>query len=340
MIYLISNTGSIGLTPPGIPIIDQYILHPWWNSSPSAWESTLDILSDSESLRKITLIQFNNIQISPLNLFKNHNYLGIVQEFFIYPVMSQGHQGYSPITQEYTFKIFCFLLIFSLVFSFKINYKKIKPDLKLFIVGVISLLIFTLIGWARSPVFRYFIFIDFLMLILLVLPILEFKKINKKIAILIIFIVMMSICINLASEVKRDNNYIYTVGHQALISQNGGIFESIELSKFIKDNTPTDSFVFTNIAEVGFYSERKIIWDDRLFFIKNKDDLKKILKNYNFDYLVIPYYSGVESYDNWKYYQGIPKDSEFNKLLLDNSVFTKIKVYNSSTLYRFNKNET
>ena len=167
------------------------------------------------------------------------------------------------------------------------------------------------------------------------------KKVNNQVKVILVFLLLVFIFVAVGSEISRDISYKYTVGHRYLpVSNEGGLSETIELSKFLKEKVPKEEAIFSNIAELGYYSERKLVWDDRLFYVDDEKKLIEILRNYNFIYLVIPYYSGSLPKKSWQYYQAIPSDSTFNTLLSKNETFTIVDKKIAFTIYKFNKNDT
>ncbi len=342
VLFSINNSGSIGLTPPGIPLVDTFLLNPWWESNINDWEIELNNLSDSANLREKTLLQFKEIQLSPQNLLKSKNYLGIVQEFFIYPIMEKGHRGYSPITQKDTFRSFGFILILFVSFlpSYYFSIKK-GGNFRFFNIALFLIILTILFGWMKVSVFRHFLFVTPLTIFFILYPLKTLGRKNRFIFLLILFLILLTLFINLGFEIQRDLNYQYTVGHRALPVKEGGLSETIEMSNFIKTNVPKEENIFTNIAEFSYYFDRKIIWDDRLFFIEKEEDVLRMLDHYNFKYVVVPFYSGTVNKDEWKYYLGIPKDSTFNSLLNDKNYFNLIKEYNGFKIYKITfENET
>jgi hypothetical protein len=340
--FAISNTGSVGIQPPGIPFLDSHVLDPWWNNDSSEWEIYLDEISNKELLRKRTLGQFKEVQLSAKNLLNSRNYFGIIQEFFIHPIIPQGHQGYSPVSQNETFKPFLLLLLLFLIsIPIYIQSLKDKKELKFFSLFLFLTILLVFFAWSFSSVFRYFLFVDALTLSFLIFPLLFIRRKSKYVFVLLLFLILIMLFFNLSSEIKRDLNYQYSVGHRSLPTKEGGLQETMELSQFLKESTKEKELIFSNIAELGYYSDRKLIWDDRLFFIDNQTTLLQFLKNYDFNYLVIPYYSGKFDKKEWVYYQGIPSDSLFNKLLKEGKVFIQIESYRAFTLYKKNqlKNE-
>ncbi len=341
ILFSINNSGSIGLTPPGIPLVDTFFLNPWWESDINSWEIELNNLSNSTNLREKTLLQFKKIQLSPQNLLKSKNYLGIVQEFFIYPIIEEGHRGYSPITQKNSFRPFFFMLIlFALFIPYYYQFIKKENSFKVFNLILFLTILIVLFGWMKVSVFRYFLFVTPLTLIFFIYPLVNLKNKNKYAFLLMFFLIMLTLFINLGFEIQRDLNYQYTIGHRALLIKEGGLSETIEISNFIKTNVPKEENIFTNVAEFSYYFDRKIIWDDRLFFIEKEEDILKMLNHYNFKYVIVPFYSGTIDKKYWKYYEGIPSDSTFNKLLINSKYFIVVKEYNAFKIYKLNiKNE-
>lgn len=341
LIYNLSNSGTFGVYPPGVPIIDS-LMDPWWQEEVASWETELNSLSNSDNLRERTLSQFKQIQISPQNLIKSQNYGGLIQHFFVYPIIYQGNREYSPrnVSDIYPFYLFLLILcIFYFVEKKSPTFNKNKRS-KTYSTFLVMLLLFTLIFWFRFSVFRYFLFFSFLSIAFFALGLYYvLRKVNKMSKILVVFIFFIFTFTILSTEIERDLNYEYTVSHRTIPNQAGGVFETEQAGEFLKNVTLPEENIFSNIPELNYYANRPIIWDDRLFFIE-EPDLIDVIKYYNFTYLAIPYYSGNLKKSEWRYNEGIPLDSAFNSLLKDSSYFTEVRKYGALTIYKYNEAST
>ncbi|MCX7697839.1 MAG: glycosyltransferase family 39 protein [Candidatus Goldbacteria bacterium] len=337
LIYCIKNTNSLTLIPKGIPFIEEKILNPWWNNELEEWDKKLNDMVNYKELRAKTLNQFKEVQMSLQNLINKRDYGAIIQNFFLYPINNKGIQGYSSIVQKNIYKSFLILFIISFIFFIKFYKSNIlQENFRYYIKLLIFSIFIVIIGWFYNSVFRYYIYIGTLTLFLIFYFLLIILRENKYIFLIVFFVSFLFTIFNIKEEIKRDFDYQYTIGHRFLSSKNGGLYEVMEASHYIKNNTFKNQNIFSNIPEISYYAERKIIWDDRLFFIEKEMDLIFFLKKFNFKYLAIPFYSGTVDKKDWRYFDGIPSDSLFNKLLQNSKYFSLVKKYNGFTIYIFN----
>lgn len=71
-----------------------------------------------------------------------------------------------------------------------------------------------------------------------------------------------------------------------------------------------------------------------MFFIDDIETLRRVLENYDYEYVVLPFYSGSTVKDNWLYYQAVPADSVFYTLLNDEKFFNIIETNETFTAYK------
>jgi hypothetical protein len=323
--------GSIESVPVSIPVLNNAIT-PWWEAPVAPWELELNNLSDSTNLRNKTLAQFKEVQISPIILIKSADYAALVQNFIVYPITARGDQGYTSSIQKTTYSIYLLLFVFSVFFILSKRFT-VSSDAKLLVLFVALLLCSVALAWAEFSVFRYFVFIAFFTICFLSLGVEAVKRFNSRLVMVMILALIVLTTVMLTVEIRRDLNYAHTVGHRAIPGNIGGVNETMAAAMYLDTVVPANESIFSNIQELGYYADRKLVWDDRLFFIDNRSALLDIMQNYNFNYVVLPYYSSSVTEAQWKYYLGVPKESAFDLLLQDKKYFTVREKYNAFVIY-------
>lgn len=183
------------------------------------------------------------------------------------------------------------LAIFSLTYVFlewkKTEYKSILFSSFLFILFLLSFLFLYSIGKAIAES-RYFIIIFPQLALISGFYLWKLKEHNKYLLILIIPIILYSLYTTITVAVSTSNSDRFPANY-------------IEALKWIKDNTPKDSLIFTTYGgSVKYFADRNIIWSSieefpNIMTTSNSTYIYNSLKKYNVSYILI--WRGVLSQD-------------------------------------------
>jgi 4-amino-4-deoxy-L-arabinose transferase-like glycosyltransferase len=321
-------------TPTGISIIDKQFKGAWWNQPEQKWEKSMDAEVNAKALKETTQLQFKQVQKSPLNLYDYAGISGLINEFNLYPVSGRSTEGYQSTVPYQLYLIFLLIFFIGIIALIEPKWRKnITNEARVpFTFLVITLLLATFF-WFKQPVFRYYIYVLMISTLILALGI-EFilRRSHKYIGIGLILILITLINYNLVSEVNRDKQYVHTAMHKTIPSRGGGLVDSENFGAQIQSDSSNK--IFTPMVEIAYYSRKSQLWDDRLFFAKNKKSLSNYLTHYNFNYVVLPFYSGASTKASWTYDQGVPSDSSFYELLNDPHYFKIVKHNQTFTAYK------
>lgn len=324
-----SRTGSIFSLQTGVNKIDKYFSNAWWNQEKKEWENDLDKNVNTQKIRRMTYGQFTEIQISPKKLFEKRGVFGVLNQFSLYPIVDFSTEGYQSKIPSELNNFFGLLIIIFIIYIFK-NHKLLTNKVIFFII---PLYVFVILFWFKQPTFRYYFYISSLSVIAYSISInYLLKTLSKTFMPITILLILLLIGKDLNTTRERLHLFNYTAMYRPIIDQNGGLRNSIDFGGLIK-NTSSKT-IFTPMVEICFYSGKRQIWDNRLFFVEDINDLKKYLKNYDFEYVVLPFYSGINNLKNWQYYNGIPSDSVFYELINDTEYFEMVEKNNAFTAYK------
>lgn len=323
------RVGAPYTLPIGIKPIDRIFKNAWWNQTKQGWEIELDNDVSSPQMREYTYDQFTEVQISPQKLFGKKGILGLLNEFSFYPLADSSNEGYQSTIPSILENFFLLLLIIFFLQSLKKKYK-LDRRIKIFLISIYS---FVILFWFKQPTFRYYVYIDIFSVIIFAYVITNLslffnKEYEKKIKILLLTICFYLVTLNLYSEINRIGQFKNTAGYRIVPNFEDGLYKSIDYSRSL--SVSTSKPIFTPMVEISFYSKRSQLWDARLFFTNDQNKLLNYLKNYSFDYVVLPFYSGSSTKKDWKYYDGVPSDSIFYDLLNDSRYF---KIENKNSVF-------
>jgi hypothetical protein len=324
------------LTPikTGVNIIDSSFKNAWWNQQKATWEVNLDKDANTPKLRENEYAQFKNaVQRSPSSQYRDTGIVGTINEFSLYPISRITTEGYQSVVASKLAPLFLLLATFGLFLILKT--KELFIRYKTFFICILVFYITTAALWIKQPVFRYYIYIlPFSSIIYAVASIYILEKVSiSSLKYIFVTTLLIFIPLNLYQEVERDLAYAHTAMHRTVPNNQGGLNDSISFANKIRNND-NSSYVFTPMVEIAYYERKRYLWDDRLFFINNRDKLIEYLDHYDFSYVVLPFYSGSTNLQNWVYYEGVPSDSTFNKLLKNPKYFHKVESNNTFTAYK------
>ena len=338
--YSLNTRGTISYAAPGMPIIDEKILNPWWTWSQDNWENELNEQSNVELLLEKQKVADEYKGDKLAKILKDKKYLSVLQFLSVFPIYSEANNHwYSPFANNICL---LFLLVFILgIFAIKqIEYKFLRI---LVILTSIAFIFNSFLGMAR-----YFFYIAILWSILYGLGMSlicnSMKKSSYKFIPLLFCILFIFLGMTYASEIEHVTQYKDSYHHE-IYKNDAGIAELISFSK--EYDLPKEKNIFSpNQLEVPFYLDRPIIWDYRLFYIA-KGDILHHFPNYNVSYLIISNYMLDDTVwtpahknkvqntkENWTG-NSIPIDSDFYQLLNDGSHFRIIRKYDAFTVYEF-----
>lgn len=334
LLFSLHTSGTLLPSPIGWKPIDSMFTYAWWNQKPAKWEVELNALVDVDSLRQKTYAQFKEVQRSPGNLVTEYGITGLINQYNAYSTAPVSTEGYQSSVPSKTYLIFLLLILLAPIAIFALkrdNHRDlVVPGLYLLVQAILGTLL-----WVRQPVFRYYIYLlitSFLLYSISLVFLL--KKLPRQSSALLMAIVISAVAINDYNEVKRDLNYKYTAMHRALPGTNGGLADSIAYGQKEASRSSAKNHIFTPMVEVAYYSHKSYLWDNRLFFVHDKEKLIEMIGHYDFDTVVVPFYSGSLSMADWRYSEGIPSDSTFQKLLEDTSYFQVVERNATFTAYR------
>lgn len=252
---------------------------------------------------------------------------------------------FSPINVENTgTKINIFSIIYFLLLLFGLLFLIIKKQYLLGLVIIIGYLFLIKIGNAR-----YFLFTQIFGYIIMGVGIFSIKKnksvtdLNKKLILIgIVCIIVITLCLNLIFSTQK----IYEHPNLELgpIYSEGRLYDLINASEWIKNNTPNNTIIATSRTHlVAFYSGRTTVWITAVggteiyeaFLINNTFESIKIFKDYNVDYLLISNKLINDKVGIWPSYypsnglvSSLDKDKHFLKVFENNNNRVYKIIYN------------
>ena len=338
--YSLNTRGTISYAPPGMPIIDENILHPWWTWNLTNWENELNEQSNAELLleKQKVVDEYKGNKLA--KILKDKQYLSILQFVSVFPIYSEANNHwYSPFTNN-VYPLFLLVFILGILTIKQIGHKFIRI---LLILTIIAFVFNSILGMAR-----YFFYIAILWSMIYGLGISlicnSMKKSSYKFIPILFCILFIFLGMTYASEIEHVTQYKNSYHHD-IYKNDAGIAELISFSK--EYDIPEEKNIFSpNQLEVPFYLDRPIIWDYRLFFI-SEEDILRYFPNYNVSYLIISNYmlddtvwspvykSKIQNTkENW-IGTSIPIDSDFYRLLKTSPHFRFIKKYKAFSVYEF-----
>lgn len=249
--YNLVTFHAVTPSPVGINKIDELFNNAWWNQKGMEWEEDLNKLIHKDTLRQKTYEQFKEVQKSPQNLFFSNGMIGIFNQFSIYPIAKRSTEGYQSLIPEKMSPIFILMYAMAIIAFYKNRKFFIKN--KLFCIFILFLYLLTILLWIKQPVFRYYIYISFLSLLVLSYGIYFILKLKNTLILSILLLMISSLVLyNLKQEVDRDLNYNYTAMHRSLPSKNGGLEDSKKFAEYMKINDNKSKYVITPMVENSF----------------------------------------------------------------------------------------
>ncbi len=337
-IFSLKTRGTISYAPPGFPVIDKYIFHPWWTWKIGDDEVKLNNISQNDNII-LTLQDLDFYKRSYIqNDIKKLNLSGALQKFFIFPISASANTHWFSDEIIYS-QIYLLLFVLGIIF-YIFHYRKSKYHYLL--LPTFFMVIYYL---TKTAELRYFFVLNILVTTFLSISLIEFTKIMTSVSVRVIFLIIFAFSLStiLNTELQHSKLYKNSLVHN-LLPEGQGIWEL----KKIEGSFPNDKnkTIFTPAnSEISYYWGNLTAWDNRLLFIP-KGEIDKYLDLYNVSLIVIPNYLRYkEVYDiknrqfvlntvsNW---QGntIPTDSGFISYLNDEGEVNKILESQSFKVYK------
>jgi len=269
---------------------------------------------------------------------------GALQFFSLLPVYekARGH-WFSPFAGS-VWSIFLVIFLFGMIYWIKGGFFK-KDYSKFLIISSIGII----------PFMRYFAIMRYLFYINIMTSVFfgfGFYYITKKIKTLkfagavMTAIVVVSLSLLIAGEVEDILPYKNSYGHNRV--PEGGVSELVEVKKDIP--AIVGATIFTLASEPAYYLNGETMWDWRLFFVNNEEDIIAYFEHYNITYLIIPKYSlckkvwvgdrqVTNDLENFANPFAVPLDSTFYHMLNDGT-FQKIKEYKAFIVHKVQINDS
>lgn len=309
--------GSISPVPPWIPIIDTKILNPRRKKQlPMGRENNLNILVNNDAIKKLTLKQFTmDVQISNFVYLERWEYKKLIQNLLPLQISNTWTQGYHLELNNSISSLNFLLFIFWILYIIW-NYKKNKKYF-LFLISTISIVLLFSI---KFTVFRYYINIVILNIVLFTYWILFISsKKNYLVSLICISTFVIFTLITLNQQVNKDLQFKNSIWHK--LTNNKGWFYEFENTK---SSMKFSWDIFTPILEAAYYYNKNIYRDEKFFFIKKEEDLIYYLNKAWIKYIINPFYSNTIPRSKRKYYNWIPSDSTFWRMLKNQDCFKLI----------------
>ena len=333
LFWSLKSLNSLTPSPVGIEMFDNFFKDAWWNQELQSWELSLNDSVNEKELREMTQEQFKTVQITPSELLNVAGPLGLLNEFSILPLSARTNEGYQSTIAKQLAPIGALLAILSIA-ALLARRKMIIQNWPIFSF-YIGLLTVTFIFWGKQPVFRYYMYILIISALLYAVA-LDFliEKSSRKITVPILAALIAVGLSGVSSEVARDIKYQHTAIHRAIPNDKGGLKDSITFAEKVRDENDQSEFIFTPMTEIAYYSRKRLLWDNRLFFVNDEIKLEEYLKHYNYKFVVLPFFSGQQTKANWAYYDGVPSDSKFYELLSDPNKYRVIQQNDTFIAYQ------
>lgn len=321
---------SISPTPPWIPFIDTTLLNPWWEKQKvQEREWALNENVYNTKIKKITYNQFiEDIQVSPSVYAQEGKYGKVVQNFLPLQIHTEWTQWYHlPLSKSiahFNLLLFLFWCIACIVY-----FKKDKKYTTFALLSIVVVIVFSL----KFTVFRYYINSVVLNSILFAYGLYILRKKGNLVSSLLLCLVgVVFSTITIISSLSKNVSYANSIGHR-LTNTTWWLAELVAL--WVQTETIfTQSWeVFTPVLEVAYYLHKRVYRDEKFFFIQDKQDLIYYLHKAWIGYVLNPFYSNLVPWSRWKYYDGIPSDSLFGKMLKKEECFTRVYDAVSFDLY-------
>jgi hypothetical protein len=326
--YSYQLLGAISPVPPWIPYVDTTLLKPRrQNQSIEERENNLNDNVSNEVIKKITYNQFTeHVQISPLEHLKTSAYTKVVQNFLPFQFWATWTQGYhlplpKPIGLLNTLLLLagCLFLLWT-----------IKTHKKYLLFSVLSVAIVALFA-IKFTVFRYYLNSIILHTMFFAYGAYMLYKQGNKISSLLVFtLIVVFWFLTISLELNKNLAYTNSIGHR-LTNNSWWLAELQELAH--SDILSASGDLFTPVLEAAYYLDRKIYWDEKFFFVKDKEFLLSSLQAAWVRYILNPFYSNTVQWSRWRYYDGIPADSLLGKMLTQEECFTRVYAAEAFDLY-------
>jgi len=345
-LFTVQSNGTLSLTQTAkIPILDNYVFHPWWNWEKEEWDKQLDKDSNWRYYEEKRMQYSLKSRSTMLENLMNGNIKSTIQFFSAFPLSSKV--GEYHIFQGYIWSpLFLFLVVIGILgylVSIKKNLEASKNlafknfNLVLIILTVLFIYVFLNGGIILRHMFYFLI----LCMIFYGYGIYFIaKKLSKLGKILLVMVVIIALIQTSMFSYQKKLDFKNSFGHVFL--QKGGRKDLKILKKEIK--LPEHKNIFAPAEEVPYYLNRRVIWDERIFFV-SEEKLPLYFMHFNVSYLIIPKwmlreiiggkYNKIDNYPTGNVWNPVPTDSAFYKLLIEEKHFKKVKEYGGFYVYRF-----
>jgi 4-amino-4-deoxy-L-arabinose transferase-like glycosyltransferase len=319
-IFGLKTRGTVSYSPPGLPIVDKYISNPWWNWPKNQTEKKLALESNQVELTNKINNYNRNKRSFIQDQLKDKHPANVLQDYGVLGFSSDANQHwFSPTSFANGFYLLIFIVGF---FVYVTRYR--RTDYSLFLLPLFILVTYYLMAVAEL---RYFYIFNILLIVFSAIGFLALIKTvrNPQFEMLLCCFFAASLLLVNISEVNHSRSYHYSIAHN-LTPVGTGL---VELKRFYPKSSsmpPGNVFTFAN-SEVGYYLNRKTVWDSRLFFVTKKE-VPIYLDAYNVKLIVLPRYLVTPTTYNFILKNDKPNTKKYwggNSVPLDSGFFAYIQ---------------
>lgn len=318
----------------GVAKVDNFFVDAWWNEPLADWEVALGNTARQKISGSKIYDQYYDSLNPPQKTFSHTGIQGIINEFSLLPV-APSSESFQTKAKGYGIVDFSWIILL-LAIPGLLSVKKNK-NAAFLLSFVFTTVLSSLLFWYKQPQFRYYIYALFMSVFMYAAAFSAIDKICTKFFKQILIVVLIGISYIQFEGIKSEFLFLsklnYSAMYRLLPDSNGGLDTSIKFAKSLKQTSDQSKPVFTSMKEIAFYSGKKFSWDYRLFLVDSQEELLGYLDHYDFDYIVLPFYSGKTPTAYWRYYDGIPSDSTFYEVLQDERYFRMVESNSTFTAY-------